>query len=102
MLEGLSLKIKQVPAMEAIKTILASVSNPGLRRANRVQGTLTLRGFQHLEEADQSLGRAMKVRCNVPKRTVLRMVLLTVESADRALMPSSFAVRVGTWLETTH
>ena len=30
------------------------------------------------------------------------MAVLTMESADRALMPASVAVTVGTWLRITH
>ena len=44
----------------------------------------------------------MKVRCSVPEKTVLSVDVLTVESANRALMPSFVAVRVGTWLEAAH
>ena len=44
----------------------------------------------------------MKVRYNVPKRIVLSVAVLTVESVDRALMPSSIEVRAGTWLRTVH
>ena len=76
------------------------MSSLGSRRGNRVPGILIPRGVQHQEEADLSPRRAMEVRCSVPKRIVLSVAVLTVESADRALMPESIAVRVGTLLET--
>ena len=44
----------------------------------------------------------MKVKCSVLRRNVLSVVMLTMESADRALMPSSVVVRVGTWSEIVH
>ena len=95
MLGGLVLKIRQVPAMDATKTILASVSSAGSRRGNRILGILTLRGVQHLEEADLNPTVAMEVRCIVLRRTVLSVAELTVESADMALMPISVAGRAG-------
>ena len=102
MLEGLSLKIRQFLTMEATNTILMSMSSPGSKRGNRVLVTLTLRGVKHLEEEDLSPRMAMEVRCNVLERTVLSVVVLTVESSDRALMPASVPVRVGLWLESAH
>ena len=42
----------------------------------------------------------MEVRCSVPERTVLSVAMLTMESADRALMSASVVVRAGTWLRT--
>ena len=42
----------------------------------------------------------MEVKCSVPERSVLSVVMLTLESADRALRPTSVAVRAGTWLRT--
>ena len=88
--------------MEAIERNLASVSSPGSRRGSRVLGTLILRKVLQLAEADLSPKRAMEVRCSVPKRTVVSVDVLTVESADRALMPASVVVRVDTWSETVH
>ena len=44
----------------------------------------------------------MEVRCSVLERTVPSVVVLTVDSADRELMPVSVAVTEGTWLRTTH
>ena len=88
--------------MEATGTTSASVSNPGSKRGNRVQGTLSFGGMQHLEKADPSPRGEMKVICSVPERTILSVAVLTVESADRALMPTSVAVRAGTWLRTAH
>ena len=44
----------------------------------------------------------MEVRYSVQRRTVLSVAELTVESADRALMPSLVVVRVGTWSEIVH
>ena len=84
--------------MEAIERNLASVSSPGSRRGSRVLGTLILRKVLQLAEADLSPKRAMEVRCSVPKRTVLSVAVLTLESTDRALIPVSVAVRVGIWL----
>ena len=98
MLGCLSVKIREVPAMEAIEIILTSVSSPGSRRGSRVLGILTPIGVQHLEEVDLSRRRSMKLRCSVPKRTVLSVAVLTLESTDRALIPVSVAVRVGIWL----
>ena len=43
----------------------------------------------------------MEVRYSVPKRTVLSVAMLTVECADRELMPVLVAVRVSIWLETS-
>ena len=87
MLGGLSLKIKQVLVLETIETILAFVNIPDSKRENRVLGTLTFRGVQHLEEADPITRRAMEVICSVPERTVLSMAVITMESAYRELMP---------------
>ena len=102
MLGGLCLKIRKVLAMEATETILASMSSPGSKRGNRVLGILTLRGVHHLEEADLNPRGAMEVRCSVLRRIVLSMAELTVESADRALIPASVVVRVDTWSDTVH
>ena len=44
----------------------------------------------------------MKVKCSVLRRNVLSVVMLTMESADRALMPASVMVRVDTWSKTIH
>ena len=44
----------------------------------------------------------MEVRYSVLRKIVLSVAELTVESADMALMPASVAIRVGTWLETSH
>ena len=44
----------------------------------------------------------MEVRCCFPERNVLNVVVVTVKSANRALIPSSCAVRVDTWLENAH
>ena len=96
MLGGLGLKIRQVPAMEAIETILASASSPNSRRGNRVLEILTLREVQHLEEADPNPRGAMKVRCSAQRRLVLSVAELTLENADRALMSASVAKRKGT------
>ena len=57
--------------MEAIETILSSLSSLGSRRGSRVLGILIPRGVQHLEEADLIPRRAMEVRCSFPKRIVL-------------------------------
>ena len=99
MLGVLGLKIRQVPTIEAIKIILASVSSPDSRMVNRVLGILTLIGIQHLEEVDPNPRGAMEVRCSVQRRLVLSVAELTVENADRALMPALVVVRVDTWSE---
>ena len=99
MLGGLGLKIRQVPTMEAIETILASTSSPNSRRGNRVLVILTLREVQHLEEADPNPRGAMEVRCSVQRRLVLSGAELTLENADRALMSALVVVRVDTWSE---
>ena len=99
MLGGLGLKIRQVPAMEAIEIILASASSPNLRRGNRVLVILTLREIQHLEEVDPNPRGAMEVRCSVQRRLVLSVAELTLENADRALMPALVVVRVDTLSE---
>ena len=52
--------------------------------------------------ADLNLRGVTEVRCSVLRRTVLSVAELTVESADRALMPASVVVRVDTWSETLH
>ena len=67
-----------------------------------VHGILTLRGVQHLEEADLNPRGAMDVRYNILRRTVLNVAELTVDSAERALMPSSVVVRVHTWSKTVN
>ena len=99
MLGGLGLKIRQVPAMEAIEIILASASSPNLRRGNRVLVILTLREIQHLEEADPNPRGAMEVRCSAQGRLVLSAAELTLGNAGRALMPALVVVRVDTWSE---
>ena len=62
--------------MEATETTLASVSNPNLKRGNRVQGTLILRRVQHIEEANLRPRRPMEVRCSFLESIVLSMVVL--------------------------
>ena len=99
MLGGLGLKIRQVPAMEATETILASVCNTGSRRGNKVLGILTLREVQHLEKADPNPRGAMEVRCSAQGRLVLSAAELTLGNAGRALMPALVVVRVDTWSE---
>ena len=99
-LGGLGVKIRKVPAMEDIETILASVSSPNSRRGNRVLEILTLREIQRLEEADPNPRGAMEVRCSVQGRLVLSVAELTLENADRALMSALVVVRVDTWSET--
>ena len=44
----------------------------------------------------------MEVRCSIPERTILCVEMLTVESADRALMTVSIEIIAGTWLRTAH
>ena len=85
MLGGLSLKIRQVPTMQATEIILASVSSPGSKRGNGVLETLILRGVHNVEGVYMSPRRAMEVRCSIPERILLCVVMLTVESADTAL-----------------
>ena len=70
-----------------------SVSSPNSKRGNRVLGTLTFKGVQHLEKADSSLRREMEVMCSVLKRSVTSVSLITMESADRALMSTSVLER---------
>ena len=101
-LGGLRIKIRQVPAMEATETILASVRSPVSRRGNRVLAILTLRGEQHLEDADLNPRGSMEVRYIVLRRTVLSVAELTVDSADRALMLALVVITVDTWSETVH
>ena len=96
MLGGLGLKIRKVPALEAIETLLSSLSSLGSRRGSRVLGILISRGVQHLEEADPNPRGAIEVRCSVQGRLVLSEAELTLENVDRALMPVSVVVRVGT------
>ena len=99
-LGGLGVKIRKVPAMEDIETILASVSSPNSRRGNRVLVILALREIQHLEEVDPNLRGAREVRCSIQRRLVLSVAELTLENADRALMSALVVVRVDTWSET--
>ena len=96
MFGDLGLKIRQVPAMEATKTIFLSVSNPVSRRGNRVLGILTLREVQHLEDANLIPREAMEVRYSVLGRIVLSVAKLIVESANMALISASVGVRVDT------
>ena len=78
------------------------MSSPGSERGNKVLGTLTLIGVQHLEKEEPRLRREIEVRCSVPERTMLSGAGLTLESVDRALVPASVAITVATWLETAH
>ena len=96
MLEGLNLLIRHVLVMVATGTTSASLSSLDLKRGIRVQGTLTLRGLQHLEEVDPSPRLSIKVMCSIPESTVPSVVVLIVDIADMALMPASDAVRTGT------
>ena len=84
--------------MGATCTTLASLSIPDSKRGNRVHGTLTFRGVQHLEVEEPSPRSTMEVICSVPERTVLSVAMLTLRSEDRALMLILVAVRAGTWL----
>ncbi|XP_069148119.1 uncharacterized protein [Solanum lycopersicum] len=63
MLRGLSLKIRKVLVPEATEKTLVSVSSLDSKRGNKVQGTLTLRGVQHQEEAypSQRKGNAVPI-----------------------------------------
>ena len=92
MLGGQSLKIKKVPAMEANKTIFASMRSLGSKRDNRVQGTLTFRGVQHLEDADPSPRRTREMTRSILERTMLSVAVFTMDRAHNALMPPSFVV----------
>ena len=83
--------IKKVLAMGAKIITIASMGRPNLKRRKRVQGTLTVRGGKNEPMKE------MKVRGIVPERIVLSEVVVTMESAYRALMSSSVAVRAGTW-----
>ena len=96
MLGGLSLKIRQVLVMEATEIIFVFVNSPYSKSDNRVLGTLTFKGVRYVEEANQTPRSPMEVRCSVSEMTVLCVAVVTVESADRALMPASAAVRAGT------
>ena len=69
---------------------------------NRVLGLQILKRVMHLKVAELSPRRAMEVRCSFLRIIVLRVVELTVESADKAEIPASVVVRVDTWLETVH
>ena len=42
------------------------------------------------------------MRCGVPKKRVPSVAVINVESADKALMPSSVAERLGTWSRTAN
>ena len=88
MLGVLSLMIRHVLEMGATGISLVSVSSPNLKKGNRVQGTLTFIGVQNLEELYLIPRREMDVRCSVLERSVLSVVVFTVESADRAQMPA--------------
>ncbi|XP_069145465.1 uncharacterized protein [Solanum lycopersicum] len=70
--DGMDLSRLMVLVIVAAGTTSAAVSSPDSKRGIRVQGTLTLRGVQHLEKVDPSPRRAMEVICcvqegNVPK-----------------------------------
>ena len=88
--------------MVGMGTTSASVSSPNLKRGIRVWVTLTFRGVQHLEEANTSTRRVMNVVRSVPERIVPSVVVLTVESAERARMSASIEKRTVTWSRTTH
>ena len=85
------------PAVEATEPIWESISSPSSRRGNRVLGIVTLRGVQHLGEADPNRRGAIKVRYSVLRRTMLSVTELTMESVDRALVPATVVVRLDTW-----
>ena len=99
---GLNVWSKQVPAVVVVGALSKFMINPDLRRGIRVQGTLTLRGVQNPEEADQSPRREMEVMCSVPKRNVASVAILIVASADYAQMHASIAGRVDIWSRTIH
>ena len=94
-LGGLNLLIRKVLVMVAAGATSASGSSADLKKGIRVQGTLTLRGVQNLDEADSSLRKAMEVMYSIPERNVTSVAILIVESADMALMPTSVAGRAG-------
>ena len=79
---SLTLLTKQVPVEVLAGAFLEFVISPELRRGIRVQGTLTLKGVQHLKEADSSQRRAIKVMCSILERNIASMSVFTVESAD--------------------
>ena len=58
--------------------------------------------MQHLKEADPRPRMAIEVICSVLERIVISVVMLTLGSADRAVMPVSVVVRAGTWSWTVH
>ena len=88
--------------MLARETNLASGSSPGSRRGSRVLGILITIGVKKLKEADLSPRREMEVRYSVQKSTIISVVVLTMESAEIALIPALVAVRVGIWLDSAH
>ena len=62
------------------RALLDFVINPDLRRGIRVQGTLTLREVQYLEEVDApKKGNGGDVQC--PERNMASVAVFTVESA---------------------
>ena len=102
MLGCLSLNIRQVLVMAAIETILVSGEHPKFKKGKRSSGNSNFRRSKTPRRERLEPKKAMEVRCSVPERSVLSVVVLTVESAYSALMTASVAVRVGTWLETVH
>ena len=101
-LGSLRLMIKQVLAVGATGITLASLSSPYLKRGNRVQGTLSSRGVQHLQDTNPSPRREIEMRFSVLKRTVLSVAVLTIDTAYRALISALVAVRVSTLLRTAN
>ena len=68
MLRGLSLKIRKVLVPEATEKTLVSVSSLDSKRGNKDQGTLTLRGVQHQEEAYPSQRKGNAGETQNPKK----------------------------------
>ena len=62
MIRLLSLMIRQILAMGATGITLASINSLNFKRGDRIQGTLTFRGVQHLEDCAMC-GRAHIEEC---------------------------------------
>ena len=90
------------PSNRGKRNIFGVREQPYSKRENKVQVNLSFREVQYLEEADSIPRRVMEGICSVPKRIVVTVSMLIVDNADRTLMPTSVALRKGTWLRTSH
>ena len=78
----LNLLTRQILVVLVVGELSEFVISPDLRRGIRVQGIVTIRGVQHLQEANPRPRRAMEVMSSVPERNVASVAVFTMESAS--------------------